>query len=91
MTDPAPVEREDEDDHDLLTYGEAGFRLDEAVREQREIVRHLEQAGDAAAAAAARARLDDLEEAVARNQRQPINDENFEKFFGYPGSAKRNT
>ena len=26
-----------------------------------------------------------------RNRAQPINDENFERFFGYPGEARRNT
>jgi hypothetical protein len=91
MADPGAVEREDEDDHDLLTYGEAGFRLDVAVREQRALLEQCEQAGDDAAAAAARARLEAYEQAVQRNRRQPINDENFEKFFGYPGRAKRNT
>ena len=38
----------------------------------------------------ARARLDALRSAAARNSAQPINDANFEKFFGYPGKAKRN-
>jgi hypothetical protein len=31
-----------------------------------------------------------LRSAAARNSAQPINDANFEKFFGYPGKAKRN-
>lgn len=91
MAEPGSIEREDEDDHDLLTYGEAGFRLHEAVREQRELVEGRVAAGDDAGAAVARARLEAFESAVERNRRQPINDENFEKFFGYPGEARRNT
>lgn len=90
MSQPSPVQREDEDDHDLLTYGEAGFRLHEAVDQQRELVERLEAAGDAGATDA-RTRLTALEQAVERNTRQPINDDNFERFFGYPGTAKRNT
>jgi hypothetical protein len=38
----------------------------------------------------ARTRLESLRSAAARNSAQPINDANFEKFFGYPGRAKRN-
>lgn len=36
-------------------------------------------------------RLAALQESAERNRAQPINDENFEKFFGYPGKARRNT
>lgn len=91
MAEPGAVEREDEDDHDLLTYGEAGFRLHEAVREARQQALQHEQTGNEAAAAAARVRLGAFEAAVERNRRQPINDETFEKFFGYAGQARRNT
>ncbi|MER6972127.1 hypothetical protein ACFVDI_00750 [Nocardioides sp. NPDC057767] len=93
MTLPDPDElltREDEDDHDLLTYGEAGVRLQEAVRAQRDLVKGLADEGSSELAVA-RARLGELEEAAARNARQPINDENFERFFGYRGKAVRNT
>jgi hypothetical protein len=31
----APVERPEDDDYDLLTYGEAAARLDELLREER--------------------------------------------------------
>lgn len=84
------VAREEEEDHDLLTYGEAGVRLHEAVGAQRKLVERL-ASEESAHAAAARARLESLEEAAERNKRQPINDDNFEKFFGYPGKARRNT
>ena len=88
-----PVERPEDDDHDLLTFGEAGARLEIELRTVRARLRELESAlppGDAAIGQA-RARLAALEDGARRNQAQPINDENFEKFFGYPGRARRNT
>jgi hypothetical protein len=89
-TPPPSPDREEHDDHDLLTYGEAGVRLHEEVRAQERTVTELEADGGAALEAA-RARLDALRDAAKRNQRQPINDKNFESFFGYPGQARRNT
>lgn len=86
-----PPERDDTEDHDLLTYGEVGVRLHEEMVAQREQVRTAERSGDAQAVEAARARLALLEEAASRNARQPINDENFEAFFGFRGAARRNT
>jgi hypothetical protein len=86
---PAP-QREEEQDLDLLTYGEAGVRLHEEVAAQRRLVVDLEAAGNPGADKA-RARLEILEDAAQRNQRQPINDDNFERFFGYKGAAQRNT
>jgi hypothetical protein len=83
-------QREEEDDYDLLTYGEAGVRLHQEVQAQRRLVAELEQTGDARLASA-RKRLADLEAAAERNGRQPINDETFESFFGYKGTARRNT
>lgn len=88
----AAVVREDEDDYDLLTFGEAGARLDHEVRIARARVSELERSGASAdAVAAARGRLDKLVDAVQRNARQPITDENFTRFFGYAGKARRNT
>jgi hypothetical protein len=84
-------EREDENDHDLLTYGEAGARLETEVRRQRDLVAALVAAGPSDELERATARLAALEEAAGRNRRQPINDDNFEQFFGYKGTAKRNT
>jgi hypothetical protein len=87
------MDRPDDDDHDLLTFGEAGARLQVEVRAMRERVRSLAVATpvDEAALTAARSRLAALEEGVRRNTAQSINDENFERFFGYPGKARRNT
>jgi hypothetical protein len=89
-TGPAP-QREEEQDLDLLTYGEVGVRLHEELRAQKRLVADLEHAGDSVQLGKARVRLDSLQEAAKRNQRQPINDENFEQFFGYKGKARRNT
>ena len=86
----AAPQREEEDDYDLLTYGEAGVRLYQEVQAQRRLVAELESGGDTGLDAARR-RLVALEEAAERNKRQPINDENFEAFFGYKGTARRNT
>ena len=58
--------------------------------EARALVQKLEDEADPGLEGA-RLRLAALDGAVDRNRRQPINDENFEKFFGYPGFAQRNT
>jgi hypothetical protein len=87
---PVPV-RPADDDHDLLTYGEAGVRLHEEAQALRALITSHDQSGQAQEAERARRRLEALEDAIERNQRQPINDENFERFFGYKGTARRNT
>jgi hypothetical protein len=50
-----------------------------------------EQPSDDAAIKEAADRLAALQDSAERNRAQPINDENFENFFGYPGKARRNT
>jgi hypothetical protein len=88
-----PLAREDEDDYDLLTFGEAGVRLDHEIRTLSSRVEALEKqdSPDQAALDAARTRLAALTDAASRNARQPITDENFTRFFGYEGTARRNT
>jgi hypothetical protein len=87
--DPAR-EKVDEDDHDLLTFGEAGERLRlEVAAASREVTR-LKHDGPTDQLEKAEARLEALRSAASRNSEQPINDANFEKFFGYPGKATRN-
>jgi hypothetical protein len=90
---PEDVERPEDDDHDLLTFGEAGARLEIEIRTVRTRLRELqgEQPRNDAAIKEAADRLTALQEGAERNRAQPINDENFEKFFGYPGKARRNT
>jgi hypothetical protein len=83
-------EKLDEDDHDLLTFGEAGERLRLEIAAARDDVARLENLGETADLEKARTRLAALRAAADRNSAQPINDANFEKFFGYPGKAKRN-
>jgi len=80
----------DEDDHDLLTYGEAGERLRVEIARAAALVERLRASGSEDDSTRAAERLEVLRAAAARNSAQPINDSNFEKFFGYPGKAKRN-
>lgn len=90
------VARVDEDDHDLLTYGEVAARLSEEIVAEAQRLKELEErvaSGHPVAEARDRSarRLERLREARARNQRQPITDANFERFFGFKGQAHRNT
>lgn len=88
---PAPArEKLDEDDHDLLTFGEAGERLRLEIAAASAHLDQLQTEGTPTDIEAAHARLEALRAAAQRNSAQPINDANFEKFFGYPGKAKRN-
>lgn len=79
----------DDDDHDLLTFVEVSERLSMEIRAAEFRVSELEAAGGDALQAA-RTRLSALRAAAQRNAASSINDENFEKFFGYPGKARRN-
>ncbi|AFC54397.1 MULTISPECIES: hypothetical protein [Mycobacterium] len=88
--DDAGRDKIDEDDHDLLTFGEAGERLRIEIAEAAREVQRLAQSGAVKTLEKAQARLEALRLAATRNSAQPINDANFEKFFGYPGKAKRN-
>jgi hypothetical protein len=90
VTNNPDRDKSDEDDHDLLTFGEAGERLRLEIAAAERTVARLQSASAGANVEKAQARLDALRLAAHRNSAQPINDENFEKFFGYPGKAKRN-
>ncbi|MCK0516725.1 acyl-CoA synthase [Williamsia sp. DF01-3] len=83
-------QRDDKDDHDLLTYSEAAVRLHEEIEALKQRVKDLGAAGGSEDLTKAQERLAILESARDRNSRQPINDDNFEKFFGYKGTARRN-
>jgi len=89
-TDGSDRGKVDEDDHDLLTFGEAGERLRLEIAAAGQEVQRLATSGPVEALEKAQARLEALRSAADRNSAQPINDANFEKFFGYPGKAKRN-
>jgi hypothetical protein len=77
------VERPDDEDHDLLTFGEAGARLSEEVIKQQRIIERLRE-GDASneILAAAQGRLDALERARARNSPPSLDDLKSSGFFG---------
>lgn len=81
--------RLDEDDHDLLTFTEVGERLRAEIAAAKSRVAELEAVGGDEFERA-RARLADLSQAAGRYRAGRINDANFEKFFGYPGKARRN-
>ncbi|MBB5160634.1 acyl-CoA synthetase [Mycobacterium sp. AZCC_0083] len=83
-------EKVDEDDHDLLTFGEAGERLRLEIAAAAAQIDRQRQNGPSDELEKAETRLAALRSAATRNSAQPINDANFEKFFGYPGKAKRN-
>lgn len=81
-------ERLDDDDHDLLTFREAGERLRiEIARTQSELDAMTADC-DAETLGSARNRLAALVAARRRNSAHAINDANFEQFFGYPRDAK---
>ncbi|HXA57912.1 MAG TPA: hypothetical protein VNW94_02005 [Streptosporangiaceae bacterium] len=78
----------EEEDYDLLTYTEAGLRLSEEIALETERIASIEAGGEGGEAAG-RARLDALIAAQQRNSRRAVNDQHFERFFGYPPAAKR--
>lgn len=92
----AVIARLDEDDHDLLTYGEVAARLSEEIAAESQRLRELHAraaAGQPVVEELDRSarRLVQLRDALGRNRRQPISDANFERFFGFKGQARRNT
>lgn len=80
--------KSEEHDHDLLTFGEAGERLRIEIAKAAESVTEMEKSASRDELEKARARLSALRAAARRDAAQPINDANFEKFFGYAGKAK---
>lgn len=88
--DDAEREKLDETDHDLLTFGEVGERLRLEIAAAAREVHRVAESGTPEELNRAEMRLRDLRIAAKRNEVSPINDANFEKFFGYPGTARRN-
>ena len=77
------VERPDDEDHDLLTFGEAGARLEEEVIKQERIIERLRLGNaDEATIAGAQRRLDALERARTRNSPPSLDDLKSSGFFG---------
>jgi hypothetical protein len=89
VPDEFASERPEEDDYDLLTYGEAGARLTEEIRRQNRVLADLESSGAPAAdIAAVRKRIDDLKAAAKRQQEAAAERADFTKFFGYDPRQK---
>lgn len=77
------VERTDDEDHDLLTFGEAGARLREEVIKQERVIARLEDGGATDdVLAGARRRLDALLRASERNKAPSIDELKSSGFFG---------
>jgi hypothetical protein len=86
---PVEVTRPDDEDYDLLTYGEAGARLAQEIRQETERLTELQSAGgDDVEIAAAQRRLAELEAAVRRQQAAASEAADFTRFFGYDPKAK---
>jgi hypothetical protein len=89
----ATPQRDAEEDHDLLTFGEAGTRLHEELVAQQQHIERLRAEDAPEELEQALARLQALRDAAQRNERQPITDAHFEGFFRVTdssgGSGKR--
>ncbi|MFC4944278.1 hypothetical protein [Pseudonocardia sp. GCM10023141] len=84
------LQRADEDDYDLLTFGEAGARLTAEIGVQRARLADLRAAGDHAGADACQRRIDALVAAELRNSRRSFDETSFKAFFGYAPDPGRN-
>lgn len=83
------VERPDDEDHDLLTFGEAGARLSEELIKQQRVIERLRQGGaDEDVVAGAQRRLEALERASQRNRAPSIDELKSSGFFDDPGSRR---
>lgn len=84
--DDIVVERPDDDDHDLLTYDEAGARLVEEIARQERRVEQLRASGAPSdQIEAADRRLDGLRAAQVRNRKPSLDDMRSSGFFGEQG------
>jgi hypothetical protein len=89
MSEEVHAERPDDDDYDLLTFGEAGARLIEEIAKEKRQLTDLEAArGDAAALGKVRQRISDLEAAAERQRDAAVERADFTKFFGYDPKEK---
>lgn len=78
-------QRPDDDDYDLLTFGEAGARLVEEVRRQRRLIESLSESGASPdELAKAEARLVALIAAQDRNRKPSIGEMRASGFFSRP-------
>jgi hypothetical protein len=84
IEEPAVVERPEDEDYDLLTYGEVAARLAEVIAAERGHLAELQAAvpPDAAAVGAQETRIAELVAARERYERQAASAETFMKRFG---------
>lgn len=84
--DDIVVDRPDDDDYDLLTFGEAGARLAEEVTKQQRRVDQLRSAGATdEQIAGAEQRLAVLQQAQERNRKPSTEELRASGFFGRQG------
>jgi hypothetical protein len=83
VTEDQPVERPEDDDYDLLTYGEANARLRTEIDKAQQRLAELEGSGDEAETSALRQRLSDLTDAAERQVAAQRDTADFSRFFGY--------
>ena len=88
MTEDQPVERPEDDDYDLLTYGEANARLRTEIGKAQRRLAELEDGGDDAEAAGLRTRLRELTDAAERQVAAQREAADFTRFFGYDPKKK---
>jgi hypothetical protein len=88
VSDDQPAERPEDDDYDLLTYGEANARLRTEIGKAQRRLAELEDGGDDAEAAALRERLTDLTEAAERQTAAQREAADFTRFFGFDPKEK---
>ena len=89
------IARPEDDDYDLLTFGEAGLRLQNEIQKVRKELALAEQEigggapGRSSGAAELRSRLRDLLDAQRRNSPQQLDGQAFYDFFGYHAGNAR--
>jgi hypothetical protein len=83
MDEDREAERPEDDDYDLLTYGEANARLRTEIDKAQRALADLENGGSETELAAVRRRLTDLTEAAERQVAAQREAADFTRFFGY--------
>lgn len=91
MNDATEIDRELEDDHDLLTYNESSARLREEIENLRTQIAQAGSGGltaDGLTIEAAKQRIVDLEQAAERNSQLAATDKDAAGFLGFtPGQS----
>jgi hypothetical protein len=90
IEEPNVIARPDDEDYDLLTYGEVAARLSEGIAEERSHLAQLQAtaAPDASAVAAQEARIAELLAGRERYERQAATAETFTQRFGLAPRAQ---